>query len=391
MSTAHPACPVCGTPVAHSFVRQTNVPVHQNLLFADAGAARAIPRGDLDMRVCGTCGFVFNAAFDASRLAYGADYDNTQDCSPAFDAHLDERVRHLINARGVRGHRIVEAGCGKGAFLRKLVAAPGSGNTGYGFDPSYTGPDTDLDGRLRFERSYYGPDCAHIVADTVVCRHVIEHVAAPLDLLRAVRRALAATPRARVFFETPCVEWILRRQVVWDLFYEHCSLFTAASLTHAFERAGFRVESVSHVFGGQYLWLEAVPADGAVPTVPDTAALRALADDYAAALPRRLDAWRATIRDQGGHGRIAVWGAGAKGATFVNLVDPDRTLIDCVIDLNPAKQNHFVAGTGHPIVDFRSLPARGVRQIVLMNPNYHDENAALLEAAGIGARFLEPA
>ncbi|MGH8616808.1 MAG: class I SAM-dependent methyltransferase [Burkholderiales bacterium] len=391
MNEAHKPCPICGTATPHAFLRQPNVPVHQNLLFADAAAARAITRGELDMRVCADCGFVFNAAFDPALLAYGAGYDNTQECSPAFEAHLDERVRHLRGARGVQGHRIVEVGCGKGTFLRKLVADPSGRNTGYGFDPSYTGPDSDLDGRARFERRAYGPECAHILADTVVCRHVIEHVPAPCALLSAVRAALPATPKSRVFFETPCVEWILRNRVVWDLFYEHCSLFSAASLTNAFNRSGFRVESVSHVFSGQYLWLEAVPVDGAGAPRADSAGLPALAAGYATALPGQLDAWRATIHGHAGQGRIAVWGAGAKGCTFVNLVDPECTAIDCVIDLNPAKQGHFVAGTGHPIVDYHALPARGVQQIVLMNPNYRGENAALLAAAGIHARFLEPA
>src|SRR5213078_3046347 len=93
-------------------------------------------------------------------------------------------------------------------------------------------------------------------ADVVVCRHVIEHIPRPLDLLRAVRQAVAARPHARVCFETPCVEWVLRNQVVWDFFYEHCSLFSAASLATAFRAAGFEVTDVRHVFHGQYLWLE---------------------------------------------------------------------------------------------------------------------------------------
>ena len=107
--------------------------------------------------------------------------------------------------------------------------APGAANTGVGFDPAYRGPDVDCSGRARFERRFYGPECADTAADVVVCRHVIEHVPRPVELLRTVRQALAASPHARVYLETPDAAWILRNQVLCDLFYEHCSLFTAPS------------------------------------------------------------------------------------------------------------------------------------------------------------------
>src|SRR5262249_44790366 len=149
-------------------------------------------------------------------------------------------VRELVEGRGVRGCRVVEVGCGKGGFLRRLVAWPGAGNVGLGFDPSYAGPPTDLGGRLRFFRRFFDAGI-NLAADIVVCRHVLEPVADPPSLLRSVRTALVASPHARVFFETPCVEWILRRQVAWDFFYEHCSLFTADALATAFSAAGFAV------------------------------------------------------------------------------------------------------------------------------------------------------
>ncbi|MFD1690785.1 methyltransferase domain-containing protein [Azotobacter chroococcum] len=98
---------------------------------------------------------------------------------------------------------MVEVGCGKGSFLRKLVNYPGANNSGYGFDPSYVGPAVELDGRLQFSARYYDEACAGIAADVVVCRHVIEHVPEPLQVLRSVRAALASSSRARVFLKRP--------------------------------------------------------------------------------------------------------------------------------------------------------------------------------------------
>lgn len=382
-------CPVCESSRLTSFLRRSQVPVHQNLVVDSQTVARSVTRGELNLEVCEDCGFVCNSAFDLSKLAYGKDYDNTQSCSAYFDAYLDGLVKDMVERQGVRNSTIVEVGCGKGQFLRKLVSYPGAGNRGFGFDPSYAGPDVDLDGRLVFRRCYYDDTCADVAADIVVCRHVIEHVPEPLVLLRSVRAALGHSPKARVFFETPCVEWILRNRVVWDFFYEHCSLFSAASLSLAFRRAGFAVERVEHIFGGQYLWLEARAGDeasGAGRSCPETAAL---ARDYGANEEALRNRWLDRLLELKARGKVALWGAGAKGATFANLVDPDCAIIDCVIDLNPNKQGRYIPGTGHPIVAPASLPVRGVNSAVLMNPNYREENLQLLAEAGIELDLID--
>ena len=383
-------CPVCENNKLTAFLHRRQVPVHQNLVVTSQSAARSVTRGELDMVACEDCGFVFNRAFDLSRLAYGEDYDNTQSCSAYFDAYLDGLIQDLVERQGVCNSTIVEVGCGKGQFLRKLVRYPGANNKGFGFDPSYVGPDTDLEGRLAFRRCFYDETCTDVAADIVVCRHVIEHVPHPLALLRSVRSALALSPKARVFFETPCVEWILRNRVVWDFFYEHCSLFTAGSLSLAFERAGFAVERVEHVFGGQYLWLEArVRVDDQPLSERRCPQAATLAQAYGVDEAALRQKWLSKLQGLKAHGKVALWGAGAKGATFANLVDPGCTLIDCVVDLNPNKQGHYLPGTGHPIVAQAELPRRGVKSAVLMNPNYREENLRLLAEAGIALDLID--
>jgi 2-polyprenyl-3-methyl-5-hydroxy-6-metoxy-1,4-benzoquinol methylase len=381
-------CPVCEHAQLKPFLHRSRVPVHQNLVVTSQDAARKGGHEELNFVVCETCGFVFNHSFDLSRLSYGEDYDNTQSYSDYFDAYLNGLVKDIVERQGVRNCTIVEVGCGKGHFLRKLVSYPGANNTGFGFDPSYVGPLTDLDGRLQFRTCYFDQNCTDIAANVVVCRHVIEHVPEPLEILHSVRVALASSPEARVFFETPCVEWILRNRVIWDFFYEHCSLFTATSLGLAFRRTGFVVDRVEHIFGGQYLWLEARVAD-IDETLPAKGETVGLATAYSENELKHRAAWLARLRVLGQNGKVALWGAGAKGATFANLVDPKCALIDCVVDLNPNKQGGFIPGTGHPIVAPADLPGRGVCNAVLMNPNYRDENLQLLAKSGLELNLID--
>ncbi len=75
--------------------------------------------------------------------------------------------------------------------------------------------------------------------------------------------------------------------------------------------------------------------------------------------------------------------------TFVNLIDPACKWIDSVVDLNPKKQGHFIPGTGHPIVSYQELANRGVKNAILMNPNYRNENSALLRQEQIDIGLIK--
>jgi Methyltransferase domain/C-methyltransferase C-terminal domain len=383
MTVCLDACPICDGRHLHEFLRRGDVPVHQNVVYASAPAARAIPRGDLVMRMCGGCGFVFNAAFDPSKPTYDGKYEGTQVHSPWFVAHLTDLARRLDGDGRI--HHVVEIGCGDGAFLRAL--AGNAAISGIGIDPGYKGRASDCDGRLRFERRRFEDGIVSApAADLAICRHVVEHTPDPLRLLRTVRGLLDKERASRVYLETPCVEWILENQIIWDWFYEHCSLFSADSLRSAAMRAGLEVTVVRHTFGGQYLAIEATPraeAAAPAPLIVDTSRPLALAHAFGAAFEMKRTAWCARLRGLTARGPVAVWGAGAKGATFVNLVDADARTIECLIDLNPNKQGRFVGGTGHPIVAPEALRARDVRTVILMNPNYRAETESILASQGL--------
>jgi SAM-dependent methyltransferase len=363
------------------------MPVGQNVLTPDLRSALEVARGSLHLSVCRGCGFVFNGAFEPEKVGYGGSYDNNQNCSPAFAEHVSGLVRHIVEGRGVRGARIVEVGCGDGTFLKGLVGAD-VGNTGVGFDLSYRGPAEDLGGRVRFVREQFGGESGVVGTDVVVCRHVIEHVPDPVALLRSVARAARG---ARVFFETPDVEWIIRRRAVWDIFYEHCSYFSADSLAAAFEAAGFRVVEIRRVFHGQYLWVEAeaAPDTRSRPPARSAGSLPALAEEFGAADRLLVSRWRSQVERLAAAGGVALWGAGAKGVTFANLIDPERRLVDCLVDIYPVKQGKYVPGTGHPIVAPAYLAGRNVRAVLLMNPNYYGEVAAALSALRNEAELID--
>jgi SAM-dependent methyltransferase len=380
--TTQPRCPICDSQATRPLVERANVPVHQNLLFASATEARGMKCGTLALRECTSCGFVFNVAFDGTLLDYGQNYENTQTWSGVNNRYVDELVRRLVEVHGICDGQIVEVGCGKGGFLLKLLSHPGNHSQAVGFDPAYVGPETLLDGRLRFVRDFYGPSTA-TRADVVVCRHVIEHISRPLELLRSVRAALGSAVGSKIFFETPSVAWIIRHRVLWDLFYEHCSIFTPYSLGLALTQAGFRVTAIDAVMDGQYLWAEAEAGAGTWPE-PGPSAEPVPWNESA-----RVARWQHLLAERRARGAVAVWGAAAKGVTFCNLADPQGVLLAGVVDLNPVKQGKFLAGTGHRILAPAELADHAIRTCFVLNPAYVSEIEQTLADLGVSADVID--
>jgi len=387
---AKKTCPVCRSEKITNFLSRELVPVYQNMVFESQELAVGANRGNLRLACCEECGFIFNQSFELASLDYKEGYDSDQHHSPSSKKYMEQLSRYLIFEKGVKNSRIVEVGCGQGYFLRQLLELEDVGNCGYGFDPTYTGPLMELDGRLRFEKRNYDSKCSNIPTDVVICRHVIEHLPEPLVLLESIKQALVNSPKALVFFETPCVKWIMENQVFWDLFYEHCSYFTAESLTTAFEVSGFQVNAVKYVFGEQYLWLEATMLENKprVTQKGGTEDILHSVHQFSESERKYKQAWEIKIQELASKERIAIWGGAAKGVTFANLIDPSRQWISCVVDINPNKQGNYIPGTGHPIVSHQELEKLEITCAIVMNPNYFEEIESLLRSMNLSIRLL---
>ncbi len=387
------ACPLCANPLPRLFFERRGVPVHQNRACPSAEEARQFRRGDLLLAFCPECGFVFNSAFDPELLNYSAAYENTQTCSPHFQQYLSRLVNSLVTKYDLRDKAVIEVGCGKGDFLR-LLCKEGR-NRGIGFDPTYVGPETVEEGAVRFVREFYDSKQTHYASDFVCCRHVIEHVQSPLEMLRAVRQAIGDRLQSTVFFETPALPWTLDSLSFWDFFYEHCSYFTAESLAWAFEQTGFHVLEARPAFDGQYLHIEARPAPtGSTREIVrphSTPDLWPKIQAFLDGLEHRIEACEEKIDAFSRAGGCAIWGAAAKGTTLANTLDPQNRRIRFLIDINPAKQGKYVAGTGHPIVSPAHLKDRNARVagILNMNPNYLEENRMILSEMRLDIPILQ--
>jgi Methyltransferase domain/C-methyltransferase C-terminal domain len=330
--------------------KQTDVPVFQNKVYPSAEMAQSAEKGEVELVQSLVSGFVFNKAFTPHIMNYDVHYQNEQSNSPVFQGHLAE-VFKLLQSLGIENKKVVEVGCGKGVFFEMMLK---EGIDCIGFDPTYEGTNE------RILKEYFDERHKGINADVIIMRHTLEHITMPFSFLHTI--AKANDYKGHLFVEVPTFDWIVNKNAFWDIFYEHCNYFTEQSLSSMFDGA-----VTGSFFGGQYvyLWADLARIRSTIPagikfTAFNTSAFTAMLEQYKAILAEAA-------------GSLAIWGAGAKGSTFLNLLDTDRKAVRYVIDINPAKQDKFIAGTGHPVFSPEILKKQPVSNIIIMNENYADE------------------
>jgi SAM-dependent methyltransferase len=368
-------CPNCRSVGRSSpFYEVPGVPTNSCLLVEDRGRALAFPTGDIVLTLCEECGFIFNAAWDSERTIYSDQYEETQGFSPTFNAFNHAIAAELVESYDVRGKTVLEIGCGKGEFL-SLICELG-GNRGIGYDPSFVPARQRSEQDVRFVREFFTDQTNEVAPDLLCCKMTLEHIGQKNQFLASVR-AVATHKNSVVFFQVPDVERILKEGAFWDVYYEHCSYFSATSLKRVFNGTGFAVQRVWTGYDDQYLMIVTSPAehrfDERSGDAEGVAAIIGMSASFAAAAARSRAAWLGRIRNWAAAGqRTVLWGSGSKAVAFLTTLGLHDE-IEHVVDINPYRVGKFLPGTGQKIVAPAFLRDYRPDKVIIMNPVYRDE------------------
>ena len=324
---------------------QDDFPVFQNRMYNCAEDARNCPKGNIRIIEDMASGLVRNDAFDPTLVDYDAAYQNEQANSKPFRQHLNWAADLISETIGLDD--LVEVGCGKGTFL-EMLAERGASITG--FDPTYEGASPLI------QKHYFGPDLG-FSAKGLVLRHVLEHIPDPFAFLCQLRDANGGG--GLIYIEVPCFDWICEGRSWFDVFYEHVNYFRLSDFQKMFAHA----PAMGRCFGGQYLYV-----------VGDLSSLRAPAYD-----PLRPvdfpDDFSGSLRYPAARPSDIVWGGASKGVIYALLRERAGSPVNAVIDINPNKQGHFLAGTGLRVSAPEEILPQVAKttRILVMNPNYCEE------------------
>lgn len=375
-------------------LRQERLPTNSCLLLDGAREALEFPTGSMRLAFCAECGFLANLEFDRALTEYSARYEETQAFSPRFREFAAALATRWIDRYDIHGRRILEIGCGKGEFLQ-LICDLG-GNTGIGIDPGVHPErlDEGARGRLELIADLYDERYASLEADVVVCRHTLEHIAPVAEFMNVLRSAIGSRSDTVVLFELPDVLRVLEEGAFYDVYYEHCSYFSAGSLARLFRATGFRPVDVSRAYDDQYLLIEAVPAEVSsarsmtLPLEDDLGMVAAGVDHFLAARDAAVSHWRARVAAAVARSeRVVLWGSGSKAVAFLAGIDLPGAVTE-IVDINPFKHGKYLPGSGARIVAPDALGEIAPSLVVAMNPIYREEIQRDLDRLGIVAELV---
>ena len=290
-------------------------------------------------------------------MEYNQDYQNEQAFSGVFKTHLDA-VTEIIR-RHLGGQSLLEVGCGKGYFLEHLQT---EGFDITGIDPAYEGDNPGIISAA-FTKSL------DVSAPGIVLRHVLEHIPDPVSFLSNI--AEANGDEGIIYIEVPCFDWICKHRAWTDIFYEHVNYFRLSDFDRMF---GSVLES-GHVFNGQYLYIVADLATLHAPRFDATSAFQ-FPEDFLVDVNRMAGIAKDKPRN-------VIWGGASKGVIFaIYMKRAGVENFEFVIDINPAKQGKYLAGSGLPVLapDKAMQLLRPRDPIFVMNSNYLEEIVAQTES-----------
>lgn len=380
----HTTCPSCTCTDVEDFFTIHNAPVQSVVTVQNYEAAMQVPRQEIALTFCNSCGFIFNSRFDTTYDFYTQGYEDQQGFSPTFMEFITGVAERFIEKYDVRGKRIVEIGCGKGDFIH-LLSKLGN-NRGVGIDPAWVPDRGEQQPGVHFIQEFYSQKHGKIQADCITCRHTLEHIHDTNGFLETIRAACGDT-KPILFFEVPSVVRILKIQAFWDIFGEHCSYLSPGSLARLFRRNRFEVLDMYLEYDEQYLFIEARPVETPStkihPLEESVQGLKAMTRLFVEAINSQLSKWRERLNKyKAEQKKVVVWGGGSKSVGFLTQFD-EIGIIEHVVDINPHLLGNFIPGFGIQYVGPDFLESYHPDVVIVMNSIYMEEITKSLADRGL--------
>lgn len=372
-------------------------------LWPDLASALAAPRHPLVVARCPDCALAqLTQGLPRERL-FGSEY---RYCSSVSAGVLESARLHALQ---------LMADCGLGAHSLVMEAAS---NDGYqlrwfaqarvpvlGIEPAPLPAAAASAHGVPVRHDYFSlAVAAELVAnnqhaDVFLAKNVLAHVPDPHDFLAGV--AIVLKPDGVACFEFPSLRNLLAQGQFDTIYHEHRCYLSLTTLTALLRPHGLHVHRVAEIdLHGGSLRVEVKRApgrDGSAERmlvaereagVNDPAAWAELAvrvDRSAAGLHDQV----AAVRAKGG--KLAAYGAAAKGVVMLDRAGLDYRDLDYVVDLNPHKQGRYMPGSGLPIRDPRVLLQEPPAALVLLAWNHAAEIQREQRAyARQGGRWIVP-
>ncbi|MBZ6068041.1 methyltransferase domain-containing protein [Aeromonas schubertii] len=334
-------CPHCSSNVELYF-HLDNSPILQNVLYDSESEAITCNRIAVDFYYCNSCCYLFNPSFREDDIAYDARYNNDQMSSPYYREYLSGLADKLISECSLgESSSVLEIGCGSGYFLKLLIDKVKVTKV-CGFDPAYDG-QYGLSNIIHKE--YFSK--SETKYNLVILRHCFDSFINSPNLIDSIRDSI--TDDGVIYIEYPALEYIIDAGDFSMLYHECHSYYSLLSITGLLKNFNLKVDSVFHLFNGQY---SGVICSKLNTGVFDCSEILKIINEYK---------------------NILIWGVSGRAVTLMNHLCLNKDIVKFGVDVNINKQGRYIPGTGQRIISPADAVSLSPELVIISNYNYLDE------------------
>ncbi len=364
-------CIICGSKQFLSILQVQKVPA--SLSSPPPGKPEVY--GILNIVACKDCSHVFNKDFSPEVInqLYAEDYSASLPVSPNVQSRFRNVAENVIGLEHFKDKIVIEVGASDFTFSENLL--------GYGakqviaIEPSAI--FTTDNPKIIHIHDYATEEVikAHFPkADTVVMRHVMEHVTDPVRIINDFAQSLPLG--AHFYVEVPNAEDILTQHRPYEFFYEHVSYFSPHMLTSILEACGFSIVKVTPLINGQHFGVLAKKAQKVAPReivhVSANQKILAAIPGFQHSLATFDKAMRSVLAS---HKRIAIYGAGGHTISTTARMGLSTKEIQILLDQSPVKVGKLAPQCHIPIVMPTESTVNSVDCIIIIASLHQDEIA----------------
>lgn len=343
----------------------------------------------LKVLTCTNCWLVQTEDHAGREALFDAEYAYFSSFSTSWLVHAQTYVQAMVQRFKLDANsRVVEVAANDGYLLQYVQQA---GVPCYGIEPTASTATAAKAKGITIVERFFGVALAQELAaqgqqaDLMAANNVLAHVPDINDFCAGFAQLL--TPQGVATFEFPHLLQMVQHGQFDTAYHEHYSYLSLTAVQRIFAANGLAVFDVQPLptHGGSLRVFAQRLDTGSQSLAPavdevlarEKAAGMLLADFYShlgrksLSVVNSLLSFLITQANQGG--RVAAYGAAAKGNTLLNFAGVRPHLLPYVVDANPAKQGKFMPGSRIPIVNEAHLRAHRPSHVLILPWNLKDE------------------
>ncbi len=343
----------------------------------------------LRVLVCEHCWLVQSEDHAGREALFTDDYAYFSSYSSSWLDHAQQYVQSMHQRFGLDSNScVVEVAANDGYLLQYVQQAH---IPCYGIEPTASTAAAAKAKGIEIVERFFGVELAQELAaqgkqaDLMAANNVLAHVPDINDFCAGF--AVLLKPQGVATFEFPHLLRMVQHCQFDTAYHEHYSYLSLTAVQTIFAANGLTVFDVQELstHGGSLRVFAQRDSSGTHPVTP--AVCHVLQEEQTAGLKtagiysqfqlqpfrivRELLSFLVTQAQTGG--RVAAYGAAAKGNTLLNFAGVRPHLLPYVVDKNPAKQNKFMPGSRIPIVDETHLIAHRPSHVLILPWNLKAE------------------